>query len=56
LCYKYFDFSVAYPILKLTAPLTAIMGMMLLNERNDWKIKVVAVMLAFLGAMFIKVL
>lgn len=56
LCYKYFDFSVAYPILKLTAPLTAFTGMVLLNEKNGWKIKVLAVLLAFLGAVFIKVL
>lgn len=53
--YKNFDFSLVYPILKVSAPITAFAGILFLGERNGWKIKVVAVLLAFLGAVFIKV-
>lgn len=56
LCYKYFDFSVAYPILKLTAVLTAVAGMIFLNENNGWRLKVLAVIIAFVGVIFIKIL
>lgn len=54
LCYKNFEYSVAYPILKLAAPLAAVCGILFLGEKNNWKLKAFSILLALFGAYLIK--
>ena len=52
--YKNFDFSIVYPILKVSAPLTAILGIFLLGEKNNWKVKILSICIAICGVILIK--
>jgi drug/metabolite transporter (DMT)-like permease len=53
--YKNFDFAISYPLLKIATPLTAIFGILIFNEKNMLGRKVLAIMLATLGAILVKV-
>jgi drug/metabolite transporter (DMT)-like permease len=53
--YKNFDFAISYPLLKIATPLTAIFGIFIFNEKNMLGRKVLAITLATLGAILVKV-
>ena len=53
--YKNFDFAISYPLLKIATPLTAIVGIVLFNERTNMSRKLAAIFLATLGVILIKV-
>jgi drug/metabolite transporter (DMT)-like permease len=53
--YKNFDFALAYPLLKIATPLTALLGIIIFHEKKDLKRKFLAISLATLGAIVIKV-
>lgn len=53
--YKNFDFAISYPLLKIATPLTAIAGIILFNEKKNLGRKIVAIILATLGVILIKV-
>jgi drug/metabolite transporter (DMT)-like permease len=55
LCYKNFDFALIYPILKIATPITAISGIIFLNEKSHIERKIIAVILATAGAIFCKI-
>jgi drug/metabolite transporter (DMT)-like permease len=53
--YKNFDFAISYPLLKIATPLTAVAGILLFNEKKNLGRKIVAIVLATLGVVLIKV-
>lgn len=46
--------SYVYPLLRLGAIVTVIVGIFYFNERTNWKYKIIAILLACLGAVLIK--
>jgi drug/metabolite transporter (DMT)-like permease len=53
--YKSFDFSIAYPLLKVATPLTAIFAIFIFNEKINLSKKILALTMACIGAVLIKV-
>jgi uncharacterized membrane protein len=55
LCYQNFEFALIYPILKIATPIVAFSGIIFLGEKAHIERKVIAVILATLGAIICKV-